>query len=425
VLRPDQLTERQRRVLDGLVAGKSNGVLARELGITVDGVKWHVSELLAVTMLTDRYELADWWRRERPRRYAPTLFALPAAGSATRIAAVAVLLIVIAVGVGAAVVTTRGGDGSSVVLPPRGGLVFAAGGSIYVVAADGTGLRELIPGRRGTPGLPPDERDTAYEAQAEWNSSPSFSPDATQLVFVRGFDIWIANADGSDARMLAQVSDIATPPAGAVSNASTGAQTVAWSPDGEHILYSTARIGGSGINQVWVMRPDGSDRRPVTGVEGAFLLPRWLDDERIVVHHDGEVVAYALSGTRESLGITAPGEHGMVVQQHPDGRWLTGSFLHDYPGTIRIGEGSRLIEIARGVSPVLSPDGGQVAYFLDGTGRLNIISIHDTLNLRSTEPRLVVETLPLGGPDEHHADRHCADPRPACSYRPPSVSWIP
>ncbi|NLP84892.1 response regulator transcription factor [Microbacterium sp. CFH 90308] len=43
----DQLTEREREVLEGMRAGRSNGELAADLGISVATVKTHVSSVLA------------------------------------------------------------------------------------------------------------------------------------------------------------------------------------------------------------------------------------------------------------------------------------------------------------------------------------------------------------------------------------------
>lgn len=57
-----ELNERQRRVLDLLVEGKTNGEVAGALGITLDGAKWNVSEILGKLGLATREEAADYWR---------------------------------------------------------------------------------------------------------------------------------------------------------------------------------------------------------------------------------------------------------------------------------------------------------------------------------------------------------------------------
>lgn len=60
-------TAAQRRVLDELVAGGTYAQIASRLGISEDGVKWHLSELREETGLADRSELAEWWEEERNR----------------------------------------------------------------------------------------------------------------------------------------------------------------------------------------------------------------------------------------------------------------------------------------------------------------------------------------------------------------------
>jgi DNA-binding CsgD family transcriptional regulator len=60
-------TAAQRRVLDELVAGGTNAQIAQRLGISEDGVKWHLSELRDETGTADRRELARWWEEQRSR----------------------------------------------------------------------------------------------------------------------------------------------------------------------------------------------------------------------------------------------------------------------------------------------------------------------------------------------------------------------
>jgi DNA-binding CsgD family transcriptional regulator len=70
-------SERQAAVLDALSEGLTNDEIAARIGISPDGVKWHVGELLGRSGLPDRYALAEWWRQQRPRGRAVG-FAWPA-----------------------------------------------------------------------------------------------------------------------------------------------------------------------------------------------------------------------------------------------------------------------------------------------------------------------------------------------------------
>jgi DNA-binding CsgD family transcriptional regulator len=62
---PDVLTPRQWEVLALLREGLTNEQIALRLGISLDGVKFHVSEILGKLGVTSRNEAARWEREER------------------------------------------------------------------------------------------------------------------------------------------------------------------------------------------------------------------------------------------------------------------------------------------------------------------------------------------------------------------------
>ena len=104
--------ERQRRVLDLLARGATNPEIAAALGITLDGAKWHVSDILSQLGVDAREEAAEYWRARnglgsRLRRFARG--ALPSSavgrwlaggGSAAVIAVGAAVLVVVLVSQG-------------------------------------------------------------------------------------------------------------------------------------------------------------------------------------------------------------------------------------------------------------------------------------------------------------------------------------
>jgi DNA-binding CsgD family transcriptional regulator len=63
--RPEALTERQREVADLVARGLTNAQIAERLGISLDGAKWHVSEVIGRLGVTTREEAALAWRMER------------------------------------------------------------------------------------------------------------------------------------------------------------------------------------------------------------------------------------------------------------------------------------------------------------------------------------------------------------------------
>jgi len=61
---------REQAILEALVAGRTNAEIGAGLGISADGVKWYVSQLLSETGCGNRRELAGWWSDAREREAA-------------------------------------------------------------------------------------------------------------------------------------------------------------------------------------------------------------------------------------------------------------------------------------------------------------------------------------------------------------------
>ena len=60
----ERLTKRQEEVLALLARGQTNYEIAQALGITLDGAKWHVREVLGRLGVESREDAAAVWRRE-------------------------------------------------------------------------------------------------------------------------------------------------------------------------------------------------------------------------------------------------------------------------------------------------------------------------------------------------------------------------
>ena len=106
---PGILTAAEERVLEELRRGGTNAEIAARLGVTLDAVKFHISNMLGKLQLENREQLAAW--RPEPRRRLFGLLALPGAlepvgrvlvwagvavAGAAAVAVVAVVLIVLA-----------------------------------------------------------------------------------------------------------------------------------------------------------------------------------------------------------------------------------------------------------------------------------------------------------------------------------------
>lgn len=82
------LSPRQREVLELIARGRTNAEIADALGISLDGVKWHVRELLGKLGVDSREEAADLWRdSRRPGARVQRLFPAVLAGLSWRVAA--------------------------------------------------------------------------------------------------------------------------------------------------------------------------------------------------------------------------------------------------------------------------------------------------------------------------------------------------
>lgn len=80
------LTPRQREVLRLVALGRTNAEIANELGLSLDGAKWHVREILGKLDVSSREEAASIWQAEqRPvARFMRALTALVPGGWALR-----------------------------------------------------------------------------------------------------------------------------------------------------------------------------------------------------------------------------------------------------------------------------------------------------------------------------------------------------
>jgi TolB protein len=166
-------------------------------------------------------------------------------------------------------------DYDAVWAPDGKSIVFTSdrngSGDLFRVNPDGSGLTQLT-------------TDPAYDDQA------AFSPDGRRLAFVstRGggyADIWTL--------------DIATMRAKALTSGPGGDYRPAWSPDGKWIAFSSSRGITAPFSEgrwerlqlaeIYLIRPDGSGMKKVTGTGGFCGSPKWMSDSR-------HIVAYCSTG---------------------------------------------------------------------------------------------------------------------------------
>ncbi|MCH7488200.1 MAG: PD40 domain-containing protein, partial [Chloroflexi bacterium] len=242
--------------------------------------------------------------------------------------------------------------------PAAGTIAFSIAGSIYTVRPDGTDLRQLL--------VAGDERYAA----------PALSPNGQRLAYIIDRKRVLVT-DASDVASVLSEIDLfvdRTPPTPIASNWSMGPIAVHWSPDGEMLLVTRQRLGGSGVSDVVVMNVSGTDLRIVL-TSGLFIEATWWpgalgEPARIlVVAADPGLTAtiYDLDGEPVGTGLPVTASRSAVASHaHPHGEraLITSTLGSPTPfGVIEVEDvdGSRVV--AEGCGATWSPDGERIAFY--------------------------------------------------------------
>lgn len=134
------------------------------------------------------------------------------------------------------------------------------------------------------------------------SSSPSLSPDGTQLAFEKDGAIFLANADGTG---IAKLTDSGTGPA--------------FSPDGSKIAFSAYSIE-TNDNEIFVINKDGTGLSNLTGPMSTAsshnhnIFPSWSPDGKYIVFHSDNVDNPSTSGDIWSVEVTSGANAGSSVK---------------------------------------------------------------------------------------------------------------
>ncbi len=138
---------------------------------------------------------------------------------------------------------------------------------LFIMAANGTNIRQL------TPPVKP----------AGFDNFPAFSPDSQSVIFGRyerintnkkKNSVYVINLkNGKTKKIYDSIADFPK-----------------WSPDGRHIVFTTAQTAGVSGNSIWIMKSDGGHPRellptpPNNGQLISYYSPRWHPDSKQILY---------------------------------------------------------------------------------------------------------------------------------------------
>ena len=147
----------------------------------------------------------------------------------------------------------------------------------YVMNADGSGLE-------GLPSFPPGEGDD-WSPDAGQKALPAYLPTPQDSLDQDQLDLYVMNADSTDLR---RIVDLRAAWNCTQFHDCPDVASVAWSPTGEWIAYSTYMTGRgcAAYASLGIVSPDGTQQR--TLIPDAASAAAWSPDGRLLAYSDGD-----------------------------------------------------------------------------------------------------------------------------------------
>ncbi len=191
---------------------------------------------------------------------------------------------------------------------------------------------------------------------------PAWSADGSKIAYADysdgSADIWVMNADGSDAHQVTHCS------------CEDDCYSATWSPDGSKIAYIN---DGSPNDQIWVVNADGTDPHAITSNAVEHVDPQWSPDGTKIAYVDygqtPQIAVMNADGT-DPVVLTSGSYASWYPDWSPDGSKIALSREDETGAQIMImnADGSDLVAVTDASNgpdneePVWSPDGTKIAY---------------------------------------------------------------